>query len=104
MEDCLFCKIIDKHVDSDIVYEDDLCVAFNDINPQSRVHILVVPKKHLATVSDMEDGDEMLMGHLVKVAKDLAVENKCKGYNLQFNVGREAGQIIFHVHLHLMGL
>lgn len=103
MEDCLFCKIIDKQVDSEIIYEDDICVAFKDINPKSRVHLLIVPRKHISMVSDMDEGDEEMMGHLIKVANQLAEKNECKGYQLLFNVGKEAGQIIFHVHLHLMG-
>ena len=103
MQDCLFCKIVNKEVDSEIVYEDDLCVAFKDINPKSRVHLLVVPRKHIPTIADLEEGDEQLMGHLIGVAKKLAVENDSHAYQLLFNVGREAGQIIFHVHLHLMG-
>ena len=103
MLDCLFCKIINKEVDSEIVYEDDVCVAFKDINPKARVHLLIVPRKHIPTIADMEEGDEKIMGHLINVAKKLAEENSCNGYQLLFNVGREAGQIIFHVHLHLMG-
>lgn len=103
MQDCLFCKILNKEIDSEIVYEDDICFAFKDINPKARVHLLVLPKKHIASISDLEEGDEALMGHLIGVAKKLAEKNECKGYQLLFNVGREAGQIIFHVHLHLMG-
>jgi len=103
MTDCLFCKIVNKVVDAEIVYEDDVCVAFNDINPKARVHVLIVPRKHISTIADMEEGDEVIIGHLVKVAKQIAQEQKCKGYKLLFNVGREAGQIIFHIHLHLMG-
>lgn len=103
MEDCLFCKIINKEVDADIVYEDDICTAFKDINPKARVHLLVVPKKHIPKISDIQEGDEKIIGHIVKIAKELAEENNCNSYKLLFNVGREAGQIIFHVHLHLMG-
>ncbi|MBU1445931.1 histidine triad nucleotide-binding protein [Patescibacteria group bacterium] len=103
MTDCLFCKIINKVVDSEIVYEDDICFAFKDINPRARVHILIVPRKHISTIADMEEGDEQIIGHLVKVAKEIAEKEKCKSYKLLFNVGREAGQIIFHIHLHLMG-
>jgi len=103
MSECLFCKIINKEVDSEIVYEDDICVAFKDINPKARVHLLIVPRKHIPTIADMQEGDEVIMGHLINVAKNLAEENECNGYQLLFNVGREAGQIIFHVHLHLMG-
>lgn len=102
-EDCLFCKIIDKKIPSEIVYDDERCVAFKDINPKARVHLLLCPRKHIPTIADLEEGDEKLVGHLVKVAKELASKNNCKGYQLLFNVGREAGQIIFHVHLHLMG-
>ncbi len=103
MQDCLFCKIINKEVPSEIIYEDDLCIAFKDINPRARVHLLIVPRKHIPTIADLEEGDEALMGHLIGVAKKLAEKNECKSYQLLFNVGREAGQIIFHVHLHLMG-
>ncbi|MFC1647550.1 histidine triad nucleotide-binding protein [Patescibacteria group bacterium] len=103
MDDCIFCKIINKEINSEIVHEDDKCVAFKDINPQARIHILLIPKKHIPTVADLEEGDEEVIGHMIKVAKDLAQENECKGYKLLFNVGKEAGQIIFHVHLHLMG-
>jgi histidine triad (HIT) family protein len=103
MQDCLFCKILNKEINSEIVHEDDTCVAFKDINPKARVHLLIVPKKHIDSIALMEEGDEVIMGHLINVAKKLAEQNDCKGYQLLFNVGREAGQIIFHVHLHLMG-
>lgn len=86
-----------------VQYEDELSVAFNDISPKARVHILLVPKKHVPTIADLEEGDEKLIGHLVKVAKELAKKNDCKGYQLLFNVGKEAGQVVFHIHLHLMG-
>lgn len=101
--DCIFCKIIGRQIPSTIQYEDNLCIAFNDINPKARVHILLVPKKHIPTIADLEEGDEKLIGHVVKVAKELAKKHECKGYQLLFNVGREAGQVVFHVHLHLMG-
>lgn len=103
MEECLFCKIIKREIPSTIQHEDERCMAFNDIHPKSRVHFLLVPKKHIPTIADLEEGDEKLIGHLVKIAKELAKKHDCKGYQLLFNVGKEAGQIIFHVHLHLMG-
>lgn len=101
--DCLFCKIIEKKIPGKIEYEDEKCIAFHDIYPKSRVHLLICPKKHIPTIADLEEGDEKIIGHLVKVAKELAVTHECKGYQLLFNVGKEAGQVIFHVHLHLMG-
>ena len=103
MEDCLFCKIISKEINSEIVYEDDICVAFKDINPKKRVHLLIVPKTHIPKISDIKEGDEQIIGHLIKIAKELADKNNSSSYQLLFNVGKEAGQIIFHVHLHLMG-
>ncbi|MEK9132483.1 MAG: HIT domain-containing protein [Patescibacteria group bacterium] len=103
MEDCLFCKIINKKLPSDMVYEDDICAVFKDINQKSRVHLLLCPRKHIPTIADLEEGDEKLMGHLIKTAKELAMQHSCKGYQLVFNVGKEAGQVIFHIHLHLIG-
>lgn len=103
MTDCIFCKIITKEIPSPLQHEDDLCVAFNDIHPKSRVHILIVPRKHIPTIADLGEGDEKVVGHMVKVAKELAARNDCKGYQLLFNVGKEAGQVVFHIHLHLMG-
>lgn len=103
MRDCIFCKIIAQEMPATLQYEDDKCVAFNDLYPKSRVHILVVPKKHIPTVHDIEDGEEKLMGHLIKVAKELAEKHSCVGYKLLFNVGKEGGQVIFHIHLHLLG-
>lgn len=103
MEDCIFCKIIGKEIPATVQYEDERCLAFDDIHPKTRVHILLVPKKHIPTIADLEEGDEREIGHLVKTAKELAKKHGCKGYQLLFNVGKEAGQVVFHVHLHLMG-
>ena len=103
MNDCIFCKIINKEIPGTIRHEDEHCLAFDDIHPKSRIHILLVPKKHIATIADLEEGDEQIVGHLVKIAKELAKKFECKGYQLVFNVGKEAGQIVFHVHLHLLG-
>ena len=87
---------------AEIQHEDELCTAFNDINPKNRVHILIVPRKHIPTIADMEEGDEVLMGHLIKTAKELAAKNSCRGYQLKFLwERRRAGG--FHVHLHLVG-
>ncbi|MEK7528939.1 MAG: histidine triad nucleotide-binding protein [Patescibacteria group bacterium] len=100
--DCIFCKIRDKEIPSSLIHEDDLCIVFKDINPKARVHLLIVPKKHIPTIADIEDGDEKIIGHLIKTAKELGVSQKLSGYRLQFNVGKDGGQDVFHVHLHMM--
>jgi len=98
--DCIFCKIINKERASDIVYEDDKVIAFKDINPKAPVHILVVPKKHIASINHIKEEDKELMGDLIWTAKNIAKE--LKGYKLIINVGREGGQVVDHIHLHLI--
>ena len=102
--DCIFCKIIQKDLPSDMVFEDEQIVAFKDIHPKTRTHLLMVPKKHIPTINDLKETekDELLVGKMMLVARDLAKELKLSGYNLQFNVGKSAGQEVFHIHLHLM--
>lgn len=100
--DCLFCKIIKKELASEIVYEDDKILAFKDINPQAPVHFLIVPKKHIPSVDHVEFQDKELMGDLILAAQKIAKEKKLRGYRLQINVGRSAGQIVDHLHLHLL--
>jgi histidine triad (HIT) family protein len=104
MEDCIFCKIINKDISSDFVFENDEIVAFNDIHPKAKTHILIVPKKHIPTINDLNESeeDEVLVGKMMLAARDIAKEKKLSGYNLVFNVGKTAGQIVFHIHLHLM--
>ena len=101
--DCLFCKIAAGDIPADTVYDDEKVRVFKDIHPKSRVHLLICPRKHIPTIADLEEGDEKVIGHMVKVAKELAKKHKCIGYQLLFNVGKEAGQVIFHIHLHLLG-
>lgn len=101
--DCVFCKIINKELPGDIVYEDDKAIAFNDIHPKASVHILIVPKKHVASVSQMESNDNALIGELFLIAKKIAQDKKLNGYKLLINVGREGGQLVEHLHLHLLG-
>ncbi len=103
MSQCIFCKIVAGQIPAKIEYSDEFCVAFKDISPKAPVHFLVVPKKHIPTISDINEGEEILMGHLIKVAKDLAKKHSCEGYRLTFNVHEKGGQEVFHVHLHLMG-
>ena len=102
MKNCLFCKIINKEVPSDIIYEDEKVIAFKDIHPKAPIHLLIVPKKHIPTVDHLEIEDKTLMGELILAAQKIAREKKLKGYRLQINVGRPAGQLIDHLHLHLL--
>lgn len=101
---CIFCQIIKKEQISDIVFEDDETIAFKDINPKAPVHILIVPKKHIATINDITSEDARIVGNVVLLAKDIAKDQKIDdAYKLVFNVGRGGGQIIEHIHLHLLG-
>lgn len=102
---CLFCAIIKKEIPSEIVYEDIDLVVFKDINPKAPVHILIVPKKHIPTINDLAENDIELMGKLIYQAKIIAKEQGISesGYRLVFNCGRDAGQIVAHIHLHLLG-
>ena len=103
-EKTLFQKIASRDIPADIVYEDDLCIAFRDINPQAPTHILIVPLKPIPTLDDLTEEDEPLVGHLFLVAKKLArQEGLTNGYRTVFNCGEAAGQTVFHIHLHLLG-
>ena len=102
---CIFCQIINREAPAKIVYEDEKIIAFKDIHPVAPVHILVVPKRHIDSVEDLKEEDRELAGRLILVAKKVARQfsiNK-SGYKLVFNVGRGGGQIIDHIHLHLIG-
>ncbi len=103
-ESCLFCKIIQKSIPAKVVYEDPTAVAFEDINPQAPVHILIVPKRHVADIHSMQEGDRENIGHLFLVAQTIAEKKGLdkNGYRMVINNGRDAGQTVFHVHLHLL--
>lgn len=105
MSDCLFCRVIEGAIPSEKIYEDDDFLAFKDINPQSPVHILVIPKKHIAKLSDCgNDESDILSGLMLranKVAKDLGFAES--GYRVAINSGDDGGQLVHHLHLHLMG-
>ena len=102
---CLFCKIINREIPASIVYEDDQLLAFNDINPQASTHVLVVPKRHIPTLNDLQAGDDGIVGELVRRAAAIATERgiDAGGYRTVFNTNRDAGQTVFHIHLHLIG-
>jgi histidine triad (HIT) family protein len=105
MADCLFCKLVRREIPASIVYEDDRVLAFNDINPQAPTHVLVIPKRHIETLNDLEAEDDALVGELVRRAAAIAAERglSAKGFRTVFNTNREAGQTVFHIHLHLLG-
>jgi histidine triad (HIT) family protein len=102
MTDNIFLKIINKEIPADIIYEDDISIAFNDISPQAPVHILVIPKKVMNKLSESTEKDESLLGHLLVVAKKITEENNIKDYRLVINNGVEAGQTVFHLHIHIL--
>jgi histidine triad (HIT) family protein len=102
MSDCIFCKIIKGEVDSNFLYEDDFCVVFRDINPKQKTHLLVVSRKHIPSIAEMSFEDEKIVSNMIIVAKKMAEKLGLKGYRLQFNVGKDGGQEIFHIHLHLL--
>lgn len=103
--DCLFCRILDGTVPSTRVYEDALCYAFDDINPQAPTHVQIIPRKHVATLNELLAEDEPMVGHLVTVAARIARERGIaeSGYRSVLNCNRGAGQSVFHIHLHLLG-
>ncbi|WP_448588142.1 histidine triad nucleotide-binding protein [Thermocrinis sp.] len=110
MKDCIFCKIVNKEIPSKGAYEDDSVYAFHDINPVAPIHILIVPKKHIFGIQSLEPEDEQLVGHMFYVARKLgeklnlsSPDSTKDGYRLVFNVGENAGQSVFHLHLHLIG-
>ena len=105
MSDCLFCKIAAGEIPSKKVYEDEEVVAFDDIEPQAPVHVLVIPRKHVATLNDLAPEDDALAGKLLRVAARIARERGIadRGWRATVNVNRDAHQLVFHVHLHLMG-
>ena len=101
----IFTKIINKEIPSDIVFEDDDILAFKDIHPLAPVHILIIPKKEIPSINDIEDSDQLLMGKMLLVARNIARDLNIseKGYKLLFRVGSHGGQEIPHIHLHLIG-
>jgi histidine triad (HIT) family protein len=102
---CLFCRIVAGEIPSDVVYQDERCVAFRDINPQAPVHVLVIPRDHTESLDEATQKDEALLGHLLRVAARVANEQGLSesGYRTIINTGAGAGQSVFHLHLHILG-
>jgi histidine triad (HIT) family protein len=105
MPDCLFCKIIGGQIPASIVYQDDRLVAFKDINPQAPMHVLIVPRRHIATLNDVAAEDDGLVGEMIRRGAALAREHghSERGFRTVFNCNADAGQTVFHIHLHVLG-
>ncbi|NLW24090.1 MAG: histidine triad nucleotide-binding protein [Clostridia bacterium] len=105
MSDCLFCKIAQKEIPAQVVYEDEKVMAFNDINPQAPVHILVIPKKHITDLVNLEENDLSLIAEIFKIIKQIAGEKGLdqEGYRVVNNCGEKGGQTVPHLHFHLLG-
>ena len=104
-KDCIFCQIAHGQTSTEILYQTDTLVVFKDINPHAQVHLLFVPKRHIRSVNDLTGADQDILAELVMVAKEMAKEHGVaqSGYKLLYNVEKGGGQVIFHLHLHLMG-
>jgi histidine triad (HIT) family protein len=102
---CIFCKIVNGEIPTEFLYQDDKLVVFRDINPHAPVHILIVPKKHIRSINDLTENNREIISHMIMVGKDMAKKESVNlsGYKLLFNVERGGGQVIFHLHLHLIG-
>jgi histidine triad (HIT) family protein len=105
MSECLFCKIVSRTIPAALIYEDDLLVAFDDINPQAPTHTLVIPRKHVASIAELQDSDVELLGRLMLAGNTIARQKGIAdtGYRLVVNTGVNGGQSVFHLHLHVLG-
>jgi histidine triad (HIT) family protein len=104
-KDCIFCQIAQGQTDTEMLYQSDTLVVFKDINPHAPVHLLLVPKKHIRSINDLTDADQEILAELIMVAKEMAREQGVarSGYKLLYNVEKGGGQLVFHLHLHLIG-
>ena len=105
MSSCIFCRIVQRQLPAKILYEDSLCLAFEDLSPKAPSHALIIPKKHVESLNSIEEADDLAIGRLFLVAKSLAYQKgiALSGYRIVINTGSEAGQSVFHLHLHLLG-
>jgi histidine triad (HIT) family protein len=104
MTDCLFCKIVDGKIPATLVHQDERLIAFKDINPQAALHVLIVPRRHVATLNDLQSGDDGLVGEMVRRAAAIAAAAGYdkSGYRTVFNCNADAGQTVWHIHLHVL--
>ena len=105
MADCLFCKIAAGQIPATLVYQDERLVAFKDVNPQAPMHVLIIPRRHISSLNDLAEDDDALVGEMIRRAASLAAEQGYgdRGYRTVFNCNADAGQTVFHVHLHVLG-
>ncbi len=105
MAKCVFCRMVDGEIKPDVVYEDEAVLAFRDTNPQSPTHVLLIPKEHIATTNDLDDDNVDIIGRLYLAAKQVAADEGIaeRGYRMVMNCNPEAGQSVYHIHLHLLG-
>lgn len=101
-DSCVFCKIIKKEIPAKIEMENEHCLVFHDINPRAKIHLLVIPKKHIATINDVVPEDVTILGNMLLAAKEAAARMNMSSYRLLISTGKEAGQEVFHVHMHVM--
>ncbi len=105
MEDCIFCKIVNKDIPAELIFEDERILAFNDSNPQAPIHILIIPKEHFASLNDIPEEKKELLSHILlrarQIAQNIGIEEK--GYRIVLNTARDSGQEVFHIHFHLLG-
>ncbi len=105
MEDCIFCKIINKEIPASLVFEDERIIAFDDINPQAPVHVLLIPKDHFPSLNEIPEEKKDVLSHLLLKAREIAREKEIgeRGYRIVLNTARESGQDVLHIHFHLLG-
>ena len=105
MSDCIFCKIVSGDIPADKVFENDHVIGFRDLNPQAPTHVLVIPKKHISTINDLQEEDKALVGEMYLAAKQIVADEGLSddGYRTVMNCNEQAGQTVFHIHLHLLG-
>jgi len=105
MEDCIFCKIINKEIPASMVFEDEIMIAFNDINPQAPIHILLIPREHFSSLNEIPEEKKDILSHILLKARQIAQEKGIaeKGYRIVLNTAKDSGQEVFHMHLHLLG-
>ena len=103
--DCIFCQIVAGKIPSEILYQDEEVIAFRDINPQAPIHLLIIPRKHIPSLTHLSEAESSLIGHMVNIANQLAKREGISesGYRLAMNCGKEGGQLVPHLHLHLLG-